>query len=312
MTMGDYHFPEEAYFREITVKREYEQLLLRDKAKEVRRSVKTLIPLCIECPYDARQQNGYRDMKQPSDEWLDARSRFLTSSRFGHIAGHQPGTFGSPLNYWREITGRVDTKPFTEQQLGYMHHGQKYEPVARAKYEEMNHVSCYEEGLRILQEPPWIYSASSDGLTENQPSKFGIIEIKCNAVNLPRMYTPEYYIPQVMGCMAVYNAPFCDFINYWARDEKHEDRFFQCNRIHFNEEYWKALKLRLDYMAWCVANDEAPTGMGEITFKNPLPDLVPVERCFKMSKAIDDDKHLKLLATATTTSSPQSSVVSTL
>jgi len=141
-----------------------------------------------------------------------------------------------------------------------------------------------------------IYSASPDGLIENDPQNRGIIEIKCNAVNIPRDYVPHQYLAQMMGQMAMYKAPFCDFVNYWARPEI-DERFFFCTRIYFDPIYWKHLLIRLDYMAWCISHDKAPTGMGELILSYPLPKVMNTPRAYVVSHTKTDDEFLKEIET---------------
>jgi hypothetical protein len=289
---ASFRFEHEEFYKEITSYRDYERLRFEDIPKSERKPIKQIKQLATTCPYTAEALEKFRTMQQPSDEWLAARSEFFTASRFAYMSNDQPNSYGMALDYWREVTGRILPKPIEARQQGYMDHGRLWEPVARGCYERKFGVTVYEEGLRILNEAPWIYSASPDGLINNNPQAEGIIEIKCNAVKPPRDFVPVQYLSQMMGQMAVYKAPFCDFINYWVRAETTK-RFFFSTRIAFNAEYWSKLKMRLDYFAWCVCNDVAPTGMGELLLLHPLPKITGQPIAYDVTDAADDNIFLK-------------------
>lgn len=292
-----YVFEHEALYRQITVAKDYEHYLrtLKKGAKEdlpasERKPIKVLqAPLHTRCPYTPEVLETFRTAQQPTQEWLDARTHFLTSSRFGEMTGEHPLHWNTPVDYWRQVTGRVVDPPFTELQQSYTEHGRIGEPLARGVYEHLTGCHVEEEGLRVLDEAPWIYSASSDGLRNGQPEKDGIIEIKCNAVGDARDYVPDHYVAQIMGAMAVYRAPFCDFITYWWRKDV-EKRALYATRVYFSEDYWRLLKMRLDYMAWAIVNDLPPTGFRQLKCFYPLPKYRMEEYIFHVGTAAEHSK----------------------
>lgn len=294
-----YVFEHEELYQRITLESDYAHYLktLKKGPKEdlplsERKPVKILkAPLHTRCPYTPEALEVFRTAEQPTQEWLDARAHFLTSSRFGEMAGEHPLNWGTPVDYWRQVTGRVPEQPFTELQNSYTQHGRVGEPMARAVYARLSGCTVKEEGLRVLEEAPWIYSASSDGLRNGRPETDGIVEFKCNAVGEPRDYVPAQYVPQIMGAMAVYKAPFCDFSNYWWRPNV-ETRALYTTRVYFDEEYWRLLKMRLDYVAWALVNDRAPTGFRQLKCFYPLPDYRMQEFIFHVGTAAEHDRWL--------------------
>lgn len=298
VTEKPYVFEHEALYQQITKASDYDYYLktLKKGPKEDlplsdRKAVKVLAPLHTRCPYLPEEREIFRTAQQPTQAWLDARAYFLTSSRFGEMAGEHPLHWGTPIDYWRQITGRMSEQLFTELQQSYVEHGRQGEPIARRVYEHLTKCRVYDEGLRILEEAPWVYSASSDGLRNNKPETDGIIEIKCNAVGGARDYVPGQYVPQMMGAMAVYKAPYCDFIAYWMRKDM-ERRALYATRVYFNEEYWRLLKIRLDYMAWAIVNDCPPTGFRHLKCFYPLPECKMEEYIFHVGTAAEHDAYL--------------------
>ena len=204
--------------------------------------------------FSAKCVDTFSKLPQGSPEWLQARSLFWTSSRFGLMAGKLPRKWDTPERYWREVTGRDPVKPFSEFALRCMAHGTRYEPEARDAYQRlMGYSRIVEEGLRCITRAPYIYAASADGLIEGRPHECGIVEIKCKAVGPPRTHVPDYYICQMMGAMRSYDAPFCDFVDYWRRVG--EPPKISVTRVHWSMNYWRMLRIRLDYFSWCVEND---------------------------------------------------------
>jgi hypothetical protein len=62
-----------------------------------------------------------------------------------------------------------------------------------------------------------------------------------------------------------------------------------CARVYTDPYYWKMLRLRLDYMAWALVHDRAPTGMLLLKKHYPLPELRIEDRFVYESTAEADD-----------------------
>lgn len=273
-TIPVYSFPREAFFERLTQLHSYPGLYsLNDLRGPSRVPKRILRPKWLN-PFTPERIAMLANLQQGSVEWRDARNDFLSSSRFGVIAAEHPQAWETPLEFWRESTGRKPPKVYGPRALGFMAHGIKYEPVARSVYERYTGCGTLrEEGTRVEMREPYIYSASPDGVGEGQ-----LIEIKCRAIGSLYPEVPFYYLPQIVGAAVIYDKPFSDFVGYWARSN-HIERFMICCRVYVSELYWQRLRMRLDYMAWCIVNDVPPTGMLVLKDMYPLPPL-RIEDCF--------------------------------
>jgi hypothetical protein len=280
-----YSFPGEVYFERLSQiypynAKRYEIYDLRGPARVARR---TLRP-AWQNPFTVSYLNYLRQLEQGTEGWRNERNFYLSSSRFGVIAGEHPQAWETPIDFWRDSTGRTYPKVFGPRQQSFMDHGKHYEPIARSVYERLTQCGpLVEEGMRIDLKPPFLYSASPDGVGAGQ-----LIEIKCKAIGALYTTTPEYYLPQIIGAAAIYQKPFSDFVGYWARTNRHE-RFMICQRVYMDNNYWRLLRLRLDYMAWCCIRDVPPTGMLALKKHYPLPQLRIEDRFFYEGRAVSDD-----------------------
>lgn len=280
-----YHFPYEPLFDRISSENAYwPKWRNTDILAEERRPKRVLFPSWT-CPFGQRKLEEFRTMEQVSPEWLLIRNRFLSSSRFGVITGEHPQSWEKAIDFWRESTGRTPGKVFGLRQQGYLDHGKHYEPVARRVYERIMDLppgSMREEGLRLEMRPPYLYSASPDGIGK------GLIEIKCKAVGPCVIKPPPYYLAQIVGAAAIYNKPYSDFVGYWARKDN-PTRFMYCARVFTDPLYWERLRLRLDYMAWAILHDRPPTGMLLLKNLYPLPELRIEDLFYYQGTAEEDD-----------------------
>ena len=177
-------------------------------------------------------------------EYVCAR---VTVSNFAAAAGRS--RFSTSAELAQEIAG-IKEKCFSEEALERMNHGTREEPNARRWYEKAYHVDVEEIGLVV---PTWNFhlGGSVDGIVKGTE---GIIEIKCPK----KMYRPlkehirareigwtprspyfrshiwPTHYDQMQGGMAILDKKWCDYIVYATEDgEAH------CERILFNEKYWK-------------------------------------------------------------------------
>lgn len=96
-----------------------------------------------------------------------------------------------------------------------MQRGIEHEPIARAKYAEVNKVSVTEVGLMILERDGWRLGCSPDGLVGDD----GLLEIKC-----PRAKThlstvvankvPAHYMAQCQAALLVSGRQWIDFVSF--------------------------------------------------------------------------------------------------
>jgi hypothetical protein len=299
-----YRFAQEPLFERITqLGGEYPEKLAREDVPEEKRVAKRVLKASWSCPFSDEELEAFRTVEQGSETWREMRNLFLSASRFPVIGGEFPLTWerGTPLDFWRESTGRLPPQVFGEQAMSFMAHGKYFEPIARSVYdrlvinEERGDVPLIEEGLRVENRSPYLYSASPDGVgiyTRDDQ----VIEIKCRAIGGLYKYPPYYYVPQIMGTTAIFEKKFSDFVGYWARRHRPE-RFMVAIRMPFNELYWERMRLRLDYMAFCVIQDRPPLGMNQLKLLYPLPKLEIEDLFFYEGHALyDDDPTAPLLS----------------
>ncbi len=98
--------------------------------------------------------------EQKSQAWKDDRMNCLTCSDFGAILGffgkkRQDEVFENKTNQCLPFEGNYAT-----------HHGEKYEPHARNKYERETGHTVFEFGLMRHPSIPWL-AGSPDGITED-------------------------------------------------------------------------------------------------------------------------------------------------
>ena len=102
-------------------------------------------------------------------------------------------------------------------------HGNDFEPVARAHYQNMEGVEVYEFGLKIHDQLSWL-GATPDGVavvggTTTPPAptkkKLVVLEIKCPYTRpvLPVSRAKEHF-PQIQVALHVFGADECHFVQY--------------------------------------------------------------------------------------------------
>lgn len=238
-----------------------------DIADDVREP-KRKLNLASQCPFSKETLKELAELVQGDPAWLRWRNSFISSSRFAVAVAEHPQSWEKAIDFWRESTGRLPPKVFGEEQQGFLNHGKHFEPIARSVYERITQCGpLLEEGMRIEMRKPYIYSASPDGVGSDR-----LIEIKCKAKGCAVTEPPYYYLPQIVGAPVIYEKPYSDFVGYWARREM-GDRLMFCARVYVDKDYWEKLRMRLDYMAWCMVNDVPATGTMIMRNMYPLPQL---------------------------------------
>lgn len=147
------------------------------------------------------------NVEQGSQEWLDIRKTHITGTDAAIILGKNP--WKTPYKLWSQKMGLVEPDKVNSKMLA----GQKYEPVARARFEELIG-NAYPPTVNINPEEPWMM-ASTDGVSL---SRLEMIEIKCSEKmfkSVDEGVIPDYYYPQVQHNLACTGAERCHFIGYW-------------------------------------------------------------------------------------------------
>jgi putative phage-type endonuclease len=232
---------------------------------------------------------GIPQAPQRTQEWYDARSKYLTASNIWKAFGTQSSQ--NQLIYEKcvkkniEVLAQQNSYVSTESTL---HWGQKYEPVSLMWYENEYSTKISDFGC-IPHKSISFLAASPDGInTCIHSSRYGrMIEIK-NIVNreingIPKM---EYWV-QIQMQMEVCDLNECDFI---------ETKFVEYD----GEEYYKKT-LSSEAAPSEAAPSEAPVATGVIMFfiKNEKPlyeyskiDITPRE--FELWEAEMMEKHIGL------------------
>jgi len=167
------------------------------------------------------QINEIPQFKQKSEEWLNQRKGFLTSSDAAAALGINPYSTKDELTFKKcglgiPFTGNIATR-----------HGEKYEDEAIEKYCAALGMVNFEFGLIAYKDLSRnnpdsnlnFLAGSPDGIAletnYNAESEPIMIEVKCPFRRKPKQgYCPEYYMPQVQLNMLICKCKKADFIEY--------------------------------------------------------------------------------------------------
>lgn len=142
-------------------------------------------------------------IKQKTPEWYNTRDNILTASDCATVLGLNP--YKSRKQLFKEKI--KNSKPFLGNFM--TEHGNKYEPIAIAKYESIYNDKIYETGLYIHNDYPWL-GASPDGVT----SSGKLVEVKCPYKRKIEHNVPTHYYPQIQVQLEVLDVDECIFIQY--------------------------------------------------------------------------------------------------
>lgn len=154
---------------------------------------------------------------QGSDAWLKSRIGNLTASRMADAMDVlKTGKESEKRRRLKlEIVAERLTGRATEVYVNdAMKHGIKYEPEARAAYEDATGHLVATCGLAMHDTIPYL-GASPDGLVGDD----GLLEIKCPSLTTYLQYkidgvVPDQYKPQMMLQMICTGRAWCDFVAY--------------------------------------------------------------------------------------------------
>lgn len=191
------------------------------------------------------------DVKQGSDEWIQARLGVASASQFKDIltqprsnADKEAGKMSdTAMSYLLELAAEVVTGTQVELFGRPLDWGHEYEPAARNLY-DLTVADVREAGF--ILDDSMKYGASPDGLVGDD----GMIEIKCpyNTANHLRTVisgrVPEEHTPQIQGNLMVNGRQWCDFISYDPRILD-KGKFF-VKRVERDEKYIADLRKKVE------------------------------------------------------------------
>lgn len=177
------------------------------------------------------------EMVQGTPEWRERRRMLLTASDFGTAADF----FGveSKQRLFEEKTWLRE--PFKGNQLTA--HGKRYEDHAIQEIEQLANIQVTAGNFWSSTSPEWI-GASPDGFVRDASGEEGVLEVKCPAklndsfepeLAKPVWSIPEYYVPQIMGQMAITGKGFC-FLCSWTLNNG-----VSLFRVDFDANFWRLL-----------------------------------------------------------------------
>lgn len=178
-------------------------------------------------------------MEQRSEDWYQARAGKITGSNFSAALGLNP--YKSRQALWRELTGRAEPQASNS----FTKWGTDNEPIACDWYEAETGNIVRPIGFVVHPRYDFI-GVSPDGLIGND----GGIEIKC-PVNKLYDGIPEYYLPQVLGCLHITERDWWDFV-CWMPSEA------RIIRVEKNAKQWAEWESQLVEFWQFVIEDREP------------------------------------------------------
>lgn len=179
---------------------------------------------------------------QRSPTWYHLRLGKITASQFADAAGFG---FNSPTAFYKIATGEKE---------GFQGNvatawGQEFEEEACRALEAELDDFITPAGFCISERDPWL-GASPDGWAGD--SKDVYIELKCPYSKPLYDEVPDYYIPQIVGGMAVTGRDKCVFACYVPDNARNAEtgrepglRVWGLDWSPTVERYWKALRRRM-------------------------------------------------------------------
>jgi hypothetical protein len=194
-----------------------------------------------------------------SEAWFLLR-QFSISATGGYKAGGM-SRMVSVYHFWHHLV--FDPRQKNEDNP-IMAHGRNHEDHCIRSYEEITgNIKCFEHfsGNTVSEAPfrrhPNIYwlGATPDGLVEEDglcEGRPALVECKC-PFWVPYDTAPFEYLVQMFVQMAVYGIP-CNYLVCWYRN-----RCRRVWRVHWNDDFWSYLFIRMCIFWQCVENRVSPS-----------------------------------------------------
>ena len=192
---------------------------------------------------------------QRTEEWFAQRLGKFTASRFGDLmtsGRSKADIFGqTAISYMMEVAAEKLTGQRVQIFGAALDHGNEYESVAKAEYEQRTGCEVEELGFCEISD----YSGGSpDGKVKGTDK---LIEIKCpfnTANHLKNVISQDIdkkYLWQMQGCMLATGATSCDFISFDPRIENEAFRMVIINvpaDVEMQQQLVERLALAKDYL----------------------------------------------------------------
>lgn len=167
---------------------------------------------------------------QRTEEWYQRRMNHLTASALAAACGENP--YETRMKLFRRKIGQ---EPAFEGNAA-TRHGQRHEPDAIRKYEEVTGEKVLEFGLLgSVNEGEEFLAGSPDGITASGI----VIEVKCPKRRKPAHHVPAMYMHQVQMLMRITRGLVCDFVQYVPADLPWTPEQFIITRVSYDDAFWK-------------------------------------------------------------------------
>ena len=184
------------------------------------------------------------NVKQGSEEWLDARRGVLTASNFSKVVTSTGKPSKSQDDLVLELVAQSLLDEVEETFMSDdMHRGMDLEPLARRAYQEETFNAVDEVGFMVSDSDEFGYSP--DGIIDDD----GLIEIKCPKAKNHLKYLseeklPTKYVAQVQGGLLVSGRKWCDFVSFHPDIKLNEGLFIV--RVERDEDFIAKLLEEID------------------------------------------------------------------
>lgn len=185
------------------------------------------------------KKNEAEACPQRTEAWYKKRTDHLTASAMATACGGNP--YETRMTLLKKKTGNA--QPFKGNAA--TEHGNKFEPIALEKYEQVTGEKVIEFGLlESLNEGEEFLAGSPDGITASGR----LIEIKCPFRRVPTDSVPEHYKYQLQFLMQILNLDVCDFIQLVPETHWRPETFI-VTVVH-RDKYWWARKFPIIKRFW--------------------------------------------------------------
>lgn len=147
-------------------------------------------------------------IKQRTDEWLEARKTMITASEIGCLTKQNPYMTEKKLSEKKRNALMGIESPASEFMLTAMRHGTLFEPVVGELYLLITGTQkLHETGLVRHPTEPHV-GASPDGISDHGV----LVEFKVPAARRLKFEIPSYYLAQMQLQMEVCGIPVCHYL----------------------------------------------------------------------------------------------------